>query len=568
MAWDLSCPDWRDRLREGRSLVPELPLDEDRAEQAVALFDLLRLSDVPGNPSLAEACGPWFRDIVRALFGSWDAETQTRHIREVFALVAKKNSKTSYGAGLMLTALMLNERPRAKFLLVAPTQDITELAFAQCEGMVKLSAYLEPRLHVKSYIKKIIHRETQASLEVMSFDPEVLTGQKPAGFLVDELHVVSKSAKAQKAIGQLRGGMIAQPEAFGLFITTQSEDPPAGVFRSELTRARGIRDGTMQGPMLPVLYEFPEDIASNETEWQDPRNWHMVAPNAGRSITIERLEGEFRTAQDLGAEEVKRWASQHLNVEIGVGLRSDRWVGADLWTAATETGLTLDALLARSDVVVVGIDGGGADDLFGLAVLGRDQRTREWLHWGKAWAQRGVLQRRKQIAPKLLDLERDGELTIIDEPGPEIEEVVDIVARIDDTGLLAQVGLDPMGVGEVVDALAERGIDGPRVVGVAQGWRLSASIKTVERKLANKTFRHGGQRLMSWCVGNAKAEPRGNATAIEKAAAGSAKIDPLVALFCAVALMSRNPEPTGGRSIFERAELWDSSPTSSDLPAL
>jgi phage terminase large subunit-like protein len=545
MPWDLSCPDWQDRIRTGRSLVPALPaLDHAAAERAVRVFNRLRLADVPGNPTLADAAGDWFRDIVRALFGSWDKAAGERHIREVFALVAKKNSKTSYGAGLMLTALLLNERPKGKFLLVAPTQDVTELAFGQCHGAIDLDPALSKRMKVQQHLKTITHLGTGATLEVMSFDPAVLTGQKPTGFLVDELHVMAKSAKAQSAVGQLRGGMIAQPEAFGLFITTQSEQAPAGVFRAELNRARAIRDGRAKGPVLPVLYEFPEDIAANQEKWRDPGCWHMVAPNAGRSITVERLVQEFATAEQLGAEEVQRWASQHLNIEIGLGLRSDRWAGADFWQDAADPEISFEAILERCEVVVVGVDGGGADDLLGLAVLGRERETRDWLLWGKAWAQNIVLDRRKALAPTLRDFERDGSLSFVPEPGPEVDELADLVAQIDEAGILASVGLDPMGVGEIVDALAERGIAGnDRVIGVPQGWRLSGAIKTAERKLANRSLRHGGQPIMAWAVGNAKAEPRGNAVAIDKAAAGSAKIDPLVAAFNAIALMSRNPEP-------------------------
>src|SRR3954464_9889815 len=109
MGWDLSCVDWQGRVRGGKTLVPELPLIEPAASTALAVFNRLRLGDVPGNPTLEEAAGGWFKDIVRALFGSWDSEAQDRYIREIFALVPKKNSKTSYGAGLMMTALILNQ---------------------------------------------------------------------------------------------------------------------------------------------------------------------------------------------------------------------------------------------------------------------------------------------------------------------------------------------------------------------------------------------------------------------------------------------------------------------------
>lgn len=536
MNWDTSCRDWQDRIRAGRSLLPALPLLETEAGRAVAIFNMLRLPDVPGRPMLADAAGDWQRDIVRALFGSYDPAAGVRHVREIFQLVPKKNSKTTAGAAIMLTAVLMSRRPRAEFLLVAPTQEVANLAFAQAVGMIEADPVLVAKFHIQEHIKKITYRPTGAFLKVKSFDPKVVTGSKPAGVLLDELHVIAESADADRVIGQLRGGLISQPEGFLVTITTQSERPPSGVFRAELQKARAVRDGTLVAPILPLLYEFPKDV-----DWRDAANWPMVTPNNGRSITVERLVSEYHQAQAGGEEELRRWASQHLNVEIGLALMSDRWAGADFWEAQGTAGLTLDEVLRRSEVVTIGVDGGGLDDLLGLTVLGRDSRTHEWLSWSRAWAHPSVLERRKSEAARFADFAADGDLRLVERIGDDVAEVAEIVSQVYGSGMLDRVGVDPAGIGGIVDALVDAEIPSDVITGISQGWKLTGAIKTAERKLAEGALWHGGARLMAWCVGNAKVEPRGNAVMITKQAAGFAKIDPLMAMFNAVALMSLNP---------------------------
>lgn len=537
MTWDTSCPDWEDRLRNGRSLVPDLPLFKDDADRAIAVFNRLRLPDVPGQPFMRDAVGEWFRDGIRALFGSYDAEAKERFIRELFLLVPKKNSKTTGGAALMLTAMLISRRPRAEFLLVAPTQEVADLAFRQACGMVEADDVLVAKCHIQEHIKKITYRPTGAFLKVKSFDPKIVTGTKPAGVLLDELHVIAESHDADRVIGQLRGGLISQPEGFLVTITTQSERTPSGVFKSELMKARKVRDGELKAPILPLLYEFPKGV-----NWRESENWHMVTPNNGRSISVERLIPDFQQADASGVDELKRWASQHLNVEIGLALRSDHWAGGEFWERQGRAGITLQHLLDRCDVIDVGVDGGGLDDLLGLAVLGRDRDTREWLLWSHAWAHPSVLERRKSEAERFRDFARDGNLTLVKQIGDDVTEIADIVAEVNFSGALDKVGVDPHGLGGILDAMVAAGVPQEKIIGISQGWKLTGAIKSAERKLAEGTFIHGGQPMMAWCVGNAKVEPRGNAISITKQASGFAKIDPLMAAFNAVALMSLNPE--------------------------
>jgi phage terminase large subunit-like protein len=232
--------------------------------------------------------------------------------------------------------------------------------------------------------------------------------------------------------------------------------------------------------------------------------------------------------------------------------------------------LTFQSLLRRSEIITAGADGGGLDDLYGFAVIGREAPTAEderfytgspvaqrWLLWAHAWCHASVLERRKEIAPRLLDFAADGDLTIVERIGDDVAQIADYVEQIRDEGKFPEkgaLGVDPSGIGALLDELGNRGIDTAAetgfVVGVPQGWQLMTAIKTVERKLAGAELVHCGSRLMSWCVGNAKVEPRANGILITKQASGSAKIDPLMATFNAAALMAKNPQ--GGMSVYDR----------------
>jgi phage terminase large subunit-like protein len=548
-AWSPACPDWESRIAEGRSLVPELPaLWRERGARALRVFKRLRLPDVFGTPRLADAGGPWFFDIVAALFGSYDPECHRRAIPEVFILVPKKNAKSTCGAGLILTAALITDRPAAEFVLIAPTKEIADISYGQAEGMIKADPELDKIFHRQAHYRRITDRRTDAVIEVKAADTETITGGKQVATLVDETHEFARKPRARDVFVEIRGALAARPDGFLVQITTQSKTPPSGVFRSELNTARAVRDGRLKLPMLPVLYELPPTLSK---DWRERRYWPVVNPNLGRSVDEVFLVNGLIKAEEEGAEALALFASQHFNVEIGLALQSDRWVGADYWERQGDPALTLEAILDRAEVVVMGIDGGGLDDLLAASVLGRDAKTRQWLLWVRAWAYAGVLERRKSEAARLRDLEATGDLVINEQLGDDIAELAEICGRVDETGKLAHVGLDLVGVGLIVDALDEKHINGDRVVGISQGWRLTNAIKTTERKLADGSLVHGAQPLMAWAVGNAKVEPRGNAILITKQASGTAKIDPLMAAFDAIALMSANPNPRG--SIYDDA---------------
>ena len=563
--WSFACPDWFERLQDGRSPIPDLPIDRREADHAVRIFNELRLPDVPGQPKMRDAAGEWIRDVVRAIFGSMQtsasaAAAAARRVGEVFLLVPKKNAKTTSAAAIALTFMLLNHRPKADMLIIGPTQKISDTAFQQAKGMIEADAFLRDRFHVRDHRNEIFDRLNGARLMIRTFGMDVLTGCKPVFCLIDEVHILGGVSYAADVMRQIRGGMLPFPEACLVMITTQSDHPPEGVFKLELDYARAVRDGriTEGVRMLPVLYELPVEIQADGERWRDTSLWPLVTPNMGRSITLPRLIEGMQRAEHDGVHEVIAWATQHLNVEVGIALHADRWSGAEFWADAGMPGLTLEALIDCCDVAVVGIDGGGLDDLASMAVIGRHRETRVWLHWARAWCHPVVLERRKEIAAALRGFADDGDLVITEAQDQDAAEMAEICVRLRDAGLLPEtkaIGVDVWGITAVIDALDAVGIGDEQVVGVAQGYKLNGAIVTAARRLKDKALRHGRQPICAWSVGNAKQEVRGSNLYITKEKAGVGKIDVLMATFNAVQLMMANPVSAGTASYLDDAEL-------------
>lgn len=546
-SYSTACPDWKERIVSRQSLIPFPPLYREPAELALRIFKQLRLVDVPGEPMMGEVTREWVYDFVAAIFGAYNPETGVRMIQEFFLLISKKNMKSTLAAGVMLTALILNWRREAEFFIIAPTVEVANNSFKPAKAMIRADADLSALFQVQDHTRTITHRTTGATLKILAAESDTVAGIKGTGVLIEEVWLFGKRAKTADMFTEAKGGLASRPEGFVIYLSTMSDEAPAGVFADLLKRAREVRDGKREDRrFLPVLYEYPQEMLDNGT-YRLPENFYVTNPNMGASVSETYLTGEFETARADGEIALRRFMAKHLNVQIALSLTADYWAGAEFWEQSAQAQIcSLDWLLENSEVVEIGIDGGGLDDLLGMAVLGRlKDNPRLWAAWFHAWAHPSVLERRKEIAPRLLDFAKQGDLTLVGRIGEDTEEVADIVERIYGSGLLDMVGLDRHGIGAIQDAILSRNIPEDALVGVPQGWQLGSAIKTTERKLAEGYFIHGGTELMDWVVGNARVEPRANGIMITKSASGTAKIDPLIGLFNAVELMSRNPEARG-----------------------
>lgn len=540
--WTTACPDWEKRIVAKESLMPCKPLFPEVADIALKIFNELILVDVMDSPKMGDVTLPWVLDFVQAIFGAYDPVEKKRLIREFFLLISKKNTKSTIAAGIMMVALILNDRLSAELILLAPTKEVADNSFNPIRDFIAADPELQEMFNVSEHTKTVTNLGTNATLKVIAAESNAAAGKKASIILIDEVWLFGKRSNAESMFREAKGGLASRPEGCVIYLSTMSDEVPCGVFKQLLDYARDVRDGIkVDKQFLPLIYEFPKWMIE-AGEHLKPENFYITNPNLGASVDVDYLISEFNKVRDAGEESLRDFLAKHLNVEIGMNLRANRWAGAEYWLQQSKN-FTLSKLIDQSDVITAGIDGGGLDDLLGFAVLGRHAKSRKWWLWNHAWCLRIALERRKENAPKYLDFEKEGSLTIVDSVGPDIDQLAQYAKQVYDSGKLDKIGLDPLGLGGLLDGLLAVGIPQEQMIAVAQGYKLAGYIQTTERKLAEGNLYHAGQDLMTWCAGNARIVMKGNGMMISKQESGTAKIDPLIATFNAVALMSLNPEP-------------------------
>lgn len=548
--YSTACLDWAERLYIGAGIIPA-PIYPESAEHALRIFKSLRVGDLPGKPMFGEIARQWVFDFVAAVFGGYDAETGVQKIKEYGLLIAKKNTKSTIAAGIMMTSLLTSWRENEEHLIIAPTKEVADNSFKAARAMVKADPNLAAILHLRDNTREIIHKRNDNSIKVAAARVNAVSGKKAGRILVDELWLFGQHEWAEGLIMEATGGQIARPEGWTIYLSTQSEETPRGIFKSKLEYWRAVRDGAViDKTVLPIIYEYPQEMIENG-DYKKPENYYITNPNIGASVSPDWITQNLQKVGEMRDGSFQKFIAKHFNVEITSALVNNKWAAAEFWDSAADKTLTLGSLINRCEVCVCGIDGGGLDDLLGFAVIGREKDTGKWLHWAHAWAHRIALERNPSQRAKWLEMAEAGELTFVDKPVEDVRQLCDYIGKLSRImPKTSAIGVDAAGITAIIDALTDNGVEIEQIRTVAQGWKLNGAIKTVERMVAGGEFMHGGTLLMQYCVQNARISTNGNAVMITKQIS-TGKIDALMALFDAVVMMGLNPaKVTRGREIF------------------
>lgn len=516
-------------------MIPETKDPTGRGERAWQIMRRLPVTEGEhAGRRVGDTSPPWMPKLTRLIFGHTD-EAGRRVLREAFVAIGKKNAKTTFASAIGMTSLLLEEEQRAFVAMLAENRPQARLCFENMVHMVRADEELGERFEIVDHRHTLRYPRTGSRATAIAADMASLVGFNPSLGIVDELHLLGATPKGAALVNQIRTGSVARREPLLCSFSTAPTDRSAGIFESTMQKARRVIAGEEIDPrFFAWLCLIPDGL-----DPEDPENWHWSNPSLGHTISLQRLI-DSRESAKYDPEALRTFNSQNLNILPDGSTAEGKWMAPAIWDEAADDTLSLQALIDECARIAIGTDAGGLDDPSAIAVLGETDGGQHML-WVMQWLSRQGYSKRKAVNPYDKFIEA-GELEIFDGGDADIHGFGDVAKIVAASRKLVGIGIDSYGASDVAGAVGGHGVE---VVAVPQSWKLTPAITWYERRMAAGTLRHCGSAMLSWNVGNAVVERRGNAKSISKATiVGPGKIDGLAAALTAAAvLLEKAAEP-------------------------
>jgi len=514
-----ACQRHLDDLEQGEERG--LWFDLGAAQLVIDFFGLLRHSKGEWAGQIIKL-EPWQQFVLWTLFG-WkredpDSGQSVRRFRTAYLEVARKNGKSTLGAGLGCYLLVADGEPGAEVYSAATKRDQARITHSEATRMVKASPALRKRITV---FRDNLHIQNTASkYEPLSSDYNSLDGLNIHGAIVDELH--AHRTRGLWDVLDTSTGSRRQPLMFA--ITT------AGYNRQTICwelheYTQKIVDGVVEDDsFFGAIYALDED-----DDWEDEGLWLKANPNLGVSKKWDDMRRKAARAREMPSA-----MNTFLRRELNFWTQAEtRWVPLEHWRAC---GQHVDESGLRGRTCYGGLDLSTNTDLSALVLVFPPPTEEDrYQVLCRFWIpEENVLERvRHDRAPYDAWL-REGYLEAT--PGNVIDYAW-ILARIDEDMQqydLREIAFDRWGATKIQTDLMELGGE-EFMVQFGQGYvSMSPPMKELEKLILGHRLAHGNHPVLTWMAHNLVAlqDPAGNIKPDK--AKSLERIDGMVALIMAL----------------------------------
>jgi len=472
-----------------------------------------------GEPFILEL---WEKAILQTAYGFKEKATGLRRFNEVVLLVARKNGKTTFIAGIDLAEFFLS-KGGVDIVCASNTNDQASILYEEINNMRESSKALRSEKRSKKNIFYIYSPKTKNKIKKLSAQSRNKDGYNIEVGCIDEVHEMTDS-KVYDAIKQSQS---TKKEPL-IFIITTEGTVTEGFLDKKLAYCRKMIKGEISDEkLLPWFYT--QD--SQEEIYLDKRTWQKSNPSLGKVKLESYLDDIMNKARNDLSTRVTMLCKD-FNIK-----QSDSGSWLTYNDLNNEERFNITSL--KNSYAIGAVDLSNTTDLTAaLLLVIKDEKKYIVPHF---FMPSDVLKKRMEEDSVPYDIYlKNGLLTLTEGSQNDFSLVTKWFLKMVQVHNIRPlwVGYDPWNALYWVKEMEEMGFTMEKV---RQGvYSLSEPMKQLEADLKNKLVIYDNNPLLKWNLANtqAKIDINGN---IQPSKLGSKfkRIDRAVALIIAYAVLNR-----------------------------
>lgn len=263
-------------------------------------------------------------DILRNVFGWKHVKDNSRRARVVYVWIPRKNTKSTFAAGVGLLGLFGDGEPGAQVYCIASTEDQAKIVFNFAGNFVTASPELAQRTTV--FKEAIWLDETKGRMQFLTGKPQGKHGLNASVIIGDEIHEWP-SDELYTYVHQSQG---TRRQPLDFLISTAGKTGTVGQQHFKFCEA--VLEGEIDAPDVFVYIAQ----ADPQKDQDDPNYWSTVEavreanPGLGVTVKEEFLMSEIAKAQGNNAKinDIKRY---YLNLWVD---QATVWLNMAKWDAS------------------------------------------------------------------------------------------------------------------------------------------------------------------------------------------------------------------------------------------
>lgn len=479
--------DWIRSEHDERAVLNGCHFDIAAAEHVRTFFEtFLRHSKDPwaGKPfNLSD----WeWKDLIAPAYG-WMRADGYRRIRRIYCEIAKKNGKSTIGAGVGNYGFIGDGEAGAEVYCVATKRDQAVMIHDEAKRMVKASPDLYRRVRINHATHTITYETQNAKFAALSSDGPGTEGVNAHYLIIDELH----AWKDRVLWDSLRYASAARMQPMTWMFTTAGVYDITSIGWQEHEYARRwLADEIEDQDYLGYIC-----AADKTDDILDPEAHKKANPNYGVTIQPDEI---MKAATDAKEKATELFTFMRYRLNLWTEALSS-WIPPDKWNACGEP---VDEAELAGRECYGGLDIASKVDLCAWVLMFPPvEPDTKWAILVRCWVPKeSATVRSKDKGVNYLVWARDGHLTLT--PGNKVD-LVAVCAQIERDRkkfAIGSAGADPWNIGKLQDDLDP---SGEWLVEYPQNFQtFSAPTKEMEALALSVAIRHGGHPVLKWCVSN------------------------------------------------------------------